>query len=303
MRIFSNFIRGILIGAGAIIPGVSSGVLCMIMGIYEKLLDSVIYFFEDIKGNLTYILPFIVGGIIGVTYFSSILSYLLYTYPIQIKSIFIGLVLGGTPYLIKEANNKNKEQIEQIEQYSEKKNSKSKKSKNIVENIKLKKIEQLINYSFLVITLLLSLLGNFIENYINLIELIEINNVYLFICGILTAIGYVLPGVSSTVILMGLGIYQIYLYSISTIYTPVLIPFALGAIIGSLVWMKITKKLFKNYYAKTQFAIIGFTIGSAFVLIPDIYNVTEGFICILSIVLGFNIIKILTVREIKGEKV
>ena len=28
---------GILIGAGAILPGISSGVLCVIFGIYEKL--------------------------------------------------------------------------------------------------------------------------------------------------------------------------------------------------------------------------------------------------------------------------
>ena len=46
--------KGIYIGAGAILPGISSGVLCVIMGIYEKLLDSVLNFFKDIKNNAKY---------------------------------------------------------------------------------------------------------------------------------------------------------------------------------------------------------------------------------------------------------
>ena len=44
MNIIINIIKGIFIGAGAIVPGVSSGVLCVIFGIYEKLLDSVLNF-------------------------------------------------------------------------------------------------------------------------------------------------------------------------------------------------------------------------------------------------------------------
>ena len=39
MSLIINFFKGIAIGAGAILPGISSGVLCVIFGIYEKLLD------------------------------------------------------------------------------------------------------------------------------------------------------------------------------------------------------------------------------------------------------------------------
>lgn len=34
--------QGIALGAGAILPGVSSGVLCVIFGIYENLVNSVL---------------------------------------------------------------------------------------------------------------------------------------------------------------------------------------------------------------------------------------------------------------------
>lgn len=42
MSFVKHVIQGIALGAGAILPGVSSGVLCVIFGIYEKLIDSVL---------------------------------------------------------------------------------------------------------------------------------------------------------------------------------------------------------------------------------------------------------------------
>ena len=50
-----NFVIGILIGFGAILPGVSSGVFCVIFGIYEKLVDSVLNLFKDFKKNFAFI--------------------------------------------------------------------------------------------------------------------------------------------------------------------------------------------------------------------------------------------------------
>ena len=78
MKGFFNIIKGIFIGAGAIVPGVSSGVLCVIFGIYEKLLDSVLNFFKDIRNNLKFLFPIALGVGIGVLLFSNILNYVLY---------------------------------------------------------------------------------------------------------------------------------------------------------------------------------------------------------------------------------
>ena len=50
-----NFIIGILIGFGAILPGVSSGVFCVIFGIYEKLINSVLNLFKDFKKNFAFL--------------------------------------------------------------------------------------------------------------------------------------------------------------------------------------------------------------------------------------------------------
>lgn len=57
MYYISQVFKGIALGAGAILPGISSGVLCVVFGIYEKLIDSILGFFKDIKGNLKFLLP------------------------------------------------------------------------------------------------------------------------------------------------------------------------------------------------------------------------------------------------------
>ena len=69
MQSFSNFIKGTFIGAGAILPGISSGVLCIIFGIYEKLIDSILGFFKDIKKNLKFLIPIALGGFFRLYYF------------------------------------------------------------------------------------------------------------------------------------------------------------------------------------------------------------------------------------------
>ena len=91
MNFFNNCVKGIAIGAGAILPGISSGVLCVIFGIYEKLLNSILHFFKDIKNNIKFLAPIIIGCFLGIFLFGNMLNYFLYKFPIQTKSLFIGL--------------------------------------------------------------------------------------------------------------------------------------------------------------------------------------------------------------------
>ena len=258
MNGFFNIIKGIFIGAGAIVPGVSSGVLCVIFGIYEKLLDAVLNFFKDIKQNTKFLFPIILGVGIGVLLFSNILNYLLYEFPVQTKSIFIGLIMGTIPSLIREANEKEKF-----------------KPQNVI---------------YLLIALAIGTVTVLLENTIHITNSGEdINSMYLIICGAIMSLGIVVPGVSSTIILMLLGVYAIYLQSIANVYLPVLVPMGIGLILGSILVMKLTKRLLERHYAKTFYSIIGFTIGSIFVLMPQGMTGTEYILSILCVILGIYI--------------
>ena len=269
MKSFSNVVKGIFIGAGAIVPGVSSGVLCVIFGIYEKILDSVLNFFKNIKQNIKFLFPIALGVGIGVLLFSNILNYLLYEFPIQIKSIFIGLIIGTIPSLIKEVNEKEKF-----------------KHKNLI---------------YLLIALAIGIITVVLENKINIVSNVDsMNIIYLVISGAIMSIGIVIPGVSSTIILMLMGVYSIYLQSVANLYLPVLIPMGIGLILGSIIVMKLTKKLLEKYYAQTFYSIIGFTIGSIFVLLPQGMTLLETVLCVLCVILGIYISHI--PEEIKNFK-
>ncbi len=100
--------------------------------------------------------------------------------------------------------------------------------------------------------------------------------------------GIVVPGVSSTIILMLLGIYSIYLTSVSNLYLPVLLPLSIGVILGSLCFMKLTKYLLEHFYTPTFYSIIGFTVGSIFVLLPSFSSSIDIIIGILSCLLRFQ---------------
>lgn len=257
MIFIKNLLCGMFIGVGAITPGVSSGVICVILGIYEKLLNSVLNFFKDLKENIKFLLPIGIGVIIGMILFGNILNYLLYAYPTQVSFTFIGLVLGSVPQLLKEVEKKEK--------------------------FKLK-------YTwYMLVTMIIGVGMVVIENRMTINSGNEFSLWYLVLAGMFMSIGVIVPGVSSTVILMLLGVYSAYLTSVAGMYIPILIPIGIGLIIGCLICMKIIKYLLDNYYMQTFYSIIGFTIGSVFVLYPGISFDLTGLISVLCFLLGWTI--------------
>lgn len=260
MNYFSNFIKGIFIGSGAILPGISSGVICMVVGLYEELLNSVLNFFKDIKGNIKFLFPIVIGAIIGIIIFSNIISYCFNYIPCQTKSLFIGLLLGSIYILAKSNLNTNT----------------NKKSEYI---------------SFF-ICFILGIGLIYLENFIN-INNEYISNTYnasfLILSGFFMSIGIVVPGVSSTVILIILGVYSTYLSALSVVNMTVLFPMMLGAGIGSIIFMKIIQKFLNYFHAQTMFGIIGFSLGSVLILFPEYSFNLESIIGIILLYLGFVI--------------
>lgn len=88
---------------------------------------------------------------------------------------------------------------------------------------------------------------------------------------------------------MLLGVYSIYLTGISTLSFNVLIPMGIGLILGCLVFMKFTKFLLDRFHNITFAGIIGFTLGSIFVLFPTFSSGIEFLIILTCIILGFII--------------
>ena len=246
--------KGILIGTGAILPGISSGVICVILGIYEKLVNSVLELFKDFKKNITFLLPIAIGIGIGFFLFGYLLNYLFNSYNSECKLLFLGLILGSIPSLFKEANKKKKFKLSFL-------------------------LYTFISFAF---GIFLFLLENNISN-----SYADSQNgfIFLFLSGFAMSAGVIIPGVSSTVILMCFGVYYVYLEAISFFNLSVLIPMGIGLLLGSIFFLLLIRFLFKNYSYQTYYCIIGFVLGSIFVLIPSTFNLLS----IILLVLGFVI--------------
>ena len=258
MRFFKDFIKGIAIGSGAILPGISSGVICVIFGIYETLLNCVLNFFKNVKQNFKLLFPIVLGIFFGIIIFGNILKYIFYAYPIQTKFIFIGLILGNIPALIKQACNKNQFRFHYL--------------------------------FYMIFTFTIGIGLVLLENNMSPVtSSSEYSYSFLILSGFLMSAGVIIPGISSTLILMLLGVYDACLISVSSVYLPLLIPMGIGLIMGSIICMKLIKFLLDKYYIQTFFCIIGFTLGSIFVLYPGFNFDINGVISILSLCLGLCI--------------
>lgn len=271
MSFLSNFIKGIFIGSGAILPGISSGVLCVVFGLYEKLLNTILNIFKDFKKNIVFLFPIGLGILFGFLIFSNIILVLLQEHPIPTKSLFIGLILGTLPILFKQSNKKM--------------------------DLSRKKY----NYIVFLATLTIGIVSFLIEGNINVGTSYIANSfsfTYLLICGFCMSIGIIVPGVSSTIILMLLGVYSTYLSAVSVVNMNVIFPMIIGVIIGSFIFMKLIKFLLDRFYSETMYGIIGFSLGSIFILYPNYRFNLISIISIIIMVLSFILSFILANKEI-----
>ncbi|MBO6060903.1 MAG: DUF368 domain-containing protein [Clostridia bacterium] len=101
---FKKVLAGFVIGVGAIIPGFSGGILAVSMGLYKPTLDAISGFFKAPKKNFKFLLPLAIGGGIGFVLFMFLLDWLFEDFRTAVISLFVGLVIGSMPSLLKECN-------------------------------------------------------------------------------------------------------------------------------------------------------------------------------------------------------
>lgn len=257
MEFLFNFFKGILIGSGAILPGISSGVMCVVFGIYEDLLDRVLNFFKNPADNIRFLIPIVLGGIIGVFLVGKLLLFLFNSYYTATCFAFIGLILGCIPSILKQcsSNTPNK----------------------------------LIHWLCLVLTFTFSIYLIALEFGHSGSNAGNASPFNLGLGGFFMSTGVVIPGVSSSVILMIMGIYETYLTAIANVDFSVLVPMGVGLLLGGYLFLKIINLLFKFLRSYTYFAIIGFTLGSVLVIFPGFSLTTEGIIGITLFITCFII--------------
>ena len=96
-------LEGTLIGAAGLIPGASGGIMAVAFGVYQEALDAIIGLFSNFKKSFSFLWPYGLGVAIGVFVCAFALEWLLKNWNMPFMYMLIGMVLGGIPSIIKEA--------------------------------------------------------------------------------------------------------------------------------------------------------------------------------------------------------
>ncbi|MGB4985481.1 MAG: DUF368 domain-containing protein [Erysipelotrichaceae bacterium] len=246
------FIKGLVVGATMLVPGVSGGSMAMILGIYQKLIQSVNNILNNFKKSFLFLTIFSLGGLLGVFLLANPISYLLNKYNLIMLYFFIGCVIGGIPLMIKESK---------------------------VKKIGIKEIIFIIVGIFLVLAISYLPKGSGNSSIL-----------YLLITGIILAIGLVLPGISVSYLMLVLGIYNMVLSAISSINLVIIIPLGVGVLLGILLTTKVLGLLMEKFPQITYLIILGFILGSIYEIFPGVPLGLNIIWCLVSCLLGVTTI-------------
>jgi len=232
---FIRLIKGVLIGIGFIVPGLSGGVLAVILGIYEPLIRFLGNLKEKFVRNLIFFIPVGIGGILGVVAFSAVVDYAFTNFAAPFIWLFIGFIAGTFPSLFKTSGKKGRK-----------------------------------TWHWGVLILLTAgtfALMRWMESIQNVSLAPSFGN-WLF-SGALIGLGVVVPGMSPSNFLIYLGLYQPMAAGIKTLNLGVIIPLLLGGIICVLLFAKLVSWLFDRAYTLMYHLILGIVIGSTLAIIPS----------------------------------
>lgn len=236
-----NFFVGIVLGLANIIPGVSGGTMAIVFDVYEKLIAIISFNIKKIFKEWKFILPLGLGMVFGIFLFSSFLTYLLEKFPIQTDVFFIALILGSLPLLIKKINK---------------------------EDFLKTKISSSLSF---IIALAIMIIMFFVSPNESQIVYKEIS-LFLFLRLVISlaiaAIAMIIPGVSGSFLMMVLGIYPTVLAAVSEMRIALLIPIALGVLLGLLSGASLVRFLLDKVKTQTYSAILALVIMSVLIIFP-----------------------------------
>lgn len=250
------FFKGMAIMISTLVPGVSGGTMAIVLGIYDDLIHAIGSFFEDWKKHSKLLIQLGLGAIIGLLLFSNLIESALNNYPVIMRFLFIGIILGGVPILYKRATYVSNNKSEII---------------------------------YLIIGLIIAL--SMSKDTISVGTMTSVGGVkeflFLFISGIIISIALILPGISGSYVLLIFGMYDTVLNAINTLNISLLFPLLLGAIIGTLATTKAIENLLQRYPGKTYMMILGFVIGSIVPIYPGLPGSGEVIFSIIVLIIGF----------------
>ena len=250
MRYLILYLKGMLMGAADLVPGVSGGTIALITGIYKELLESINSIslsnlklwkqqgLKSVWGKING--PFLIaifGGILSsILLLSRLLEWLIENHPLVLWSFFFGLLIASIIYLFRA------------------------------------------ELSFSMLTLLYVCFGAVISFLVTQLNggANQSNLWYLFLSGFIGISAMILPGLSGAYILVVMGVYQTVLSNVRIAQdlifnfdqtqfintASILGVFILGILVGIKVFAKFLSWLLNHYPQRSIAVLVGLMIGA-----------------------------------------
>ncbi|MBE6937334.1 MAG: DUF368 domain-containing protein [Ruminococcaceae bacterium] len=266
IKILLNVLYGFIIGALMLLPGVSGGTTAIILGIYDKIVSAVSSFRKNIKKNLIFLGTLALGGGIGVLLLAKPLETLVGLWYGPLCCLFGGLTMGSVPMLLKKTGAK----------------------------LNLKDILKVALWLVVGAAIVVGI--EFMpEDMLTLGDSGILRFVLLFVLGIIFSVGFVLPGISLSYLMLVFGVYTPLLAAVSGLDIMFLLPLALGILVGTVLTTKLLETCMNKHPLPTYTVITGFVAGSVVALLMNdiIPNLpwTDGWynipVCVALFAVGF----------------
>lgn len=243
------FIFGIVIGISSITPGLSGGILAIALGVYAPTLSAVHALGRDFKKSVSFLFPLGLGALLGLFLFGLIMKPLLAQYTESVICLFSGLILGSLPSVFKEAH------------------------KDGFRPLFLLPMLAAFFLGLLSSRAAADAAGDLASSFLLYI-----------IGGGIFSLGLIVPGISSSFILIEMGLYADILSAFTALDFSVLLPVALGVAVFLLLFLHVIHLAFSKWHGYAYYAALGFLFSTLFTVFPGLHSFLDGILLLLGAV-------------------
>ncbi len=272
MKLILDILRGMIIGLANLIPGVSGGTMMVAMGIYDTLIHCINNLFREFKKSVLTLLPYAVGMVAAIALGAFGLKAAFGNWPLPTNFLFIGLILGSVPMILKQ--------------------------------IRGEKIGPAGGIAFVLFFSLVVVLKAIEGENRAALGTDFLSIVKYLLLGGLSSSTMVIPGVSGSMLLKTLGYYEPIVTETLTGFLSalmkgdwavvghgvlILLPFLVGIVVGIFAIAKLIGMLLKKWKGPTYCAILGMVTASPVAILMDrgIYTKGTGLPVILACAVTF----------------
>ena len=268
IRWLRDLLCGALIGAGAILPGVSGGVLAVGFDIYRPFMEVLTRPQTAIPKYWKWFPPIALGWCAGFLGFAKGIAAAISFSNTVTTWLFLGLIAGTVPSLFREAGKEGRTAA---------------------------------SWGSLLLCAGAVFAGLFYVSRVAEVS-VEPNFWWYNFCGALWGMSIVIPGMTSSSVMMALGLYQPMLEGLARLDLLVLSASLPGMVLAIALLARLVSWFFRTHYAVAFHGILGFVLASTLVIIPTEYAPGEPLLSVLCCVGGFLLAFLLARPDKKIQK-